>query len=128
MTEPKITLRELREEWWVGLQVRSLGRQARLRWLFQWRHRLDDLRWRVRQWSENHPPQQVRLRQTVLTSDERREFVDSDEYFSTLDSMYDWQSEDRAVATWLLARGEGHRVPSELREAVKISLDPEDAK
>lgn len=81
----------------------------------------EDLRWAVRDWSAAHPPRTYRLIRTVLTPDEAVAYIGSVEYRTA----GDYPSDDAAVAAWLLGRGEGDRVPPELREAVKIRLDPE---
>ncbi|GAA1085074.1 hypothetical protein [Tsukamurella spumae] len=81
----------------------------------------DDVRWAVRRWSDAHPPRQARLVSTVLTPDEVAVYLRSVEYRSVSDRA----SEDRSVAAWLMGRGESHRLPPAIREAVKIRLDPE---
>ena len=69
----------------------------------------ESFRWAVRDWSQSHPPRTAWLARSVLTTEEKFEFINS-----TADrSVYDRASQDVAVAAWLTARGQAHRLPPE---------------
>lgn len=79
-----------------------------------WHDRVEDLRWAVRLWSEEHPPRTDRLVR-LLTTDESVEYTFSAERRSA----HDLDTENVAVAAWLTNRGQADRLPPEFRDGAR---------
>lgn len=81
-----------------------------------WINTKETVRWAVWDWSASHPPQSRRLFHGVLTTEEALDFALRSPEGVALDADLDRKvptevQRDAAVAAWLVARGEGHRVP-----------------